>query len=538
MANKTRTWLFPIALVLGVVFDALFWGRGVGLSFPSYIVALLLVGLWLAQRAELKPARRALWLLLPIVLLAAVSAVRTEPLTVALSRLAAVGLLAIFTSSFLSGQWPRFGFVDYVYRLLGFLPQGLIELRNSGNAPKQGVWRWLLPVGRGLLLALPLLGFLVALLSSADAYFAEWVERLFADFERLPEFLFRGFLVLLVAYIIAAAYSYAFGRSQKQTLIGEDKPWVQPFLGFAETTTVLASVNALLLAFVLVQFRYFFGGLSNIVEGPAGFTFAEYARRGFGELVLVALALLGAYMLLSALSKRETAGQQRWFAGLGFAMFALVAVVLVSAFQRLLLLEQAYGFSRWRTYPHVFMIWLGILLLAVVVLQALGRPRAFALAVLGASLGFVASLALLNVDAFIVRANVTHGEALLTGEADFAPAVARLGSNGPLDYGYLAQLSADAIPALADAYRQADAAGNRALAQPLAAALACYSFFYPEKLSPDWREWNLAEVRAQQAWAALQADSAFPQVSFQDRQDVPAVLLDGEAWSCYPQWLP
>ncbi|MCW5878498.1 MAG: DUF4173 domain-containing protein [Anaerolineales bacterium] len=537
MAKKAHLWLFPMAVILGIAFDFLFWGRSLSVSFAIYMALLLAAGFWLAQRAGLKPARAAMGLLLPIALLSLVSGVRTEPLTVLLSRTAAVGLLALFAISFLGGQWPRFGFVDYVYKLLGFIPQGLGLMRANGAAPKSGALRWLLPVGRGLLLALPLLGFLMVLLASADAFFAEWVERFFADFERLPEFLWRGFIILVVAYILAAAYSYAFERSQKQALIGEDKPWVHPFIGFPEVTTVLVSVNLLLMVFVFVQFRYFFGGLANIVEGPAGFTFAEYARRGFAELVVVSLALLGSFMLLSALSKRENATQHTWFAGLGFVLFAQVAVILASAFQRLLLLEQAYGFSRLRTYPHVFMIWLGLLLLAVVLLEAWRRPRAFALAVLAASLGFVLSLLALNVDAFIVRANIAHArEALIGSVHQNDPVASRLGSDGPLDYGYLAQLSADAIPALVEGYRTAQADGDEALAKPLAAALACYFHLNPEMLQPDWREWNAAEATARREWAALQSEAGFPAVAYTEADYLPAVRLDDELWPCYPEW--
>ena len=94
-------------------------------------------------------------------------------------------------------------------------------------------------------------------------------------------------------------------------------------------------------------------------------------------------------------------------------MVLLVGVILVSAFQRLLLYEAAYGFSRLRMYTHVFMIWLGLLLAVVVVLDLLRRERLFPLAALLASLGFAATLALINVDGSIVRQNVArapHGQ--------------------------------------------------------------------------------------------------------------------------------
>ncbi|MCW5875654.1 MAG: DUF4173 domain-containing protein [Anaerolineales bacterium] len=520
MAKKAKLLLvFPVSLALGWLFDFLFWGRDTGLSVPLYIGLLLAAGFWLARRSGLKPARQALWLLLPIALLALVSLWRAEPLSIALSRWAALGLLALLALSFLGGLWPRYGFGDYVIKLLGLLPLGLGAMHSNGAAPQRGGLARLLPVARGLLLALPLLAFLSILLASGDAYFAEWLEALLTHFERLPEFLFRGFLVLLVAYALAAAYSYALERSRAQTLLGEKEPWARPFIGFSEAVTVLVSVNLLLGVFVFIQFRYFFGGLANIVEGPGGFTFAEYARRGFGELVVVSVTLLGFFMVLSALARREPGRQQRWFSGLGILLFGLVAVVLASAFQRLLLLEQAYGFSRLRTYPHVFMVWLGLLLLAVVVLESLGRRRAFALAVLAASLGFVLSLPLLNVDAFIVRANIAHAR-----QADW------------LDYGYLAQLSADAVPPMAAGYRAAWAAGNPALAERLAAGLGCYFHLNPEMLQPDWRAWNAAEAASRREWERLQAENGFPAVAFTEADYLPAVTLDGELWSCYPEW--
>ena len=53
----------------------------------------------------------------------------------------------------------------------------------------------------------------------------------------------------------------------------------------------------------------------------------------------------------------------------------LVIVMLISAYQRLVLYEMAYGFSRLRTYTHVFMIWLGLLLITVVILEITRRER-------------------------------------------------------------------------------------------------------------------------------------------------------------------
>jgi hypothetical protein len=58
-------------------------------------------------------------------------------------------------------------------------------------------------------------------------------------------------------------------------------------LGAIEMTIVLGLMNLLFLSFVIVQIPYLFGGM-ELVQTTPDFKLAEYARRGFGELVLVA----------------------------------------------------------------------------------------------------------------------------------------------------------------------------------------------------------------------------------------------------------
>src|SRR5205823_3431807 len=68
-------------------------------------------------------------------------------------------------------------------------------------------------------------------------------------------------------------------------------------IGRIELVVVLGALDALFLAFVLVQFRYFFGG-ANLVETSATLTYSEYARRGFFELVYVAALVLPTLLVI------------------------------------------------------------------------------------------------------------------------------------------------------------------------------------------------------------------------------------------------
>ena len=93
---------------------------------------------------------------------------------------------------------------------------------------------------------------------------------------------------------------------------------------------------------------------------------------------------------------------------MGAALVGLVSVILISALKRLLLYENAYGFTRLRTYTHVAIYWMGLLFVVFLVLLITGHLRRFALAGALCAVGFVATLNLLNVDAFITTRNTTR----------------------------------------------------------------------------------------------------------------------------------
>ncbi len=67
----------------------------------------------------------------------------------------------------------------------------------------------------------------------------------------------------------------------------------------------LGSLVALFAAFVIVQLRYFFGG-DALVQATAGMSYADYARRGFFELVTVSALVLPVLLSANALLRRDT----------------------------------------------------------------------------------------------------------------------------------------------------------------------------------------------------------------------------------------
>jgi len=330
-----------------------------------------------------------------------------------------------------------------------------------------------------LLFALPILIIFTTLLSSADLVFGQKIQDFisYLQIENLEEFIRRGVVIFFIAYLFIGIIRYADDPSGKEKLTGIDKPVITSFLGFTEASVVLGSVIILFTTFVIIQFQYLFSG--NFHIHPAGFTYSEYARRGFGELVAVAFISLLLIQAFRAILKQDKEYQRKLFAWMVTGLVVLVLVILASAFQRLATYESAYGFSSLRTYAHIFIIWLGLLLVGVVILESMRKTRAFANLVLLVMVGFTLTLNVLNVDAFIVRQNIKRATA-----------------GQELDASYLSSLSSDAVPVLVSAFQSETQ--NAEIEDGIGMALVCHrqAVENESKLRNTWQSFHYSNWNA------------------------------------------
>lgn len=178
-------------------------------------------------------------------------------------------------------------------------------------------------------------------------------------------------------------------------------------LGTVETVIILGLVDLLFLSFVIVQVPYLFGGM-ELVQNTPDFKLAEYARRGFGELVAVAALVLPVLLISHWLLRRESKMPERLFRILAGVQIALLFVIMASAVQRLVLLtgELGYGMTTVRFYPMVFMTWLAVVFGWFALTVFRGKRQHFAWGALWSAIVILGATNLMNPDAFIARTNL------------------------------------------------------------------------------------------------------------------------------------
>ena len=298
------------------------------------------------------------------------------------------------------------------------------------------------------------------LFASADAAFAELAGRVTPDFS-VPTlvrwiyvFLFATVGLLGGAYLLAAPPSLA----------GLEPP-VKTRLRRLEWTLPLAALNAVFLAFVAVQLTVLFGGADHVLS-TAGLTYAEYARRGFWQLLVVTALTLAVLALAARWAPRDTPRDQLLVRVLLGGLAALCLVIVASALFRMHTYEEAYGFTRLRVLVSACELWLGSVLVMVLAAGVKLRANWLPQAAIGSGVAALIGLALLNPDHFIADRNVTRYE-----------------QTNRIDVLYLSQLSADAVPAL-----------DRLPATLRSCALSDIARDLAEE--HDWRGWNIGTDRA------------------------------------------
>jgi hypothetical protein len=444
-------------LLIGLVGNVLFYGKQIGVSFPIF-VALCSGAALIAVRIRRLPTQSINHLLLlPLMFFAIMIAVRADG-TVSGLNLLAVAWLGAMAIYYLPLR-RRFDLESWGTHAAAVLHTGVvtpvIPLVEADTAISWMRRRDLFKhdrvkaVLRGLLLTLPILGVFALLLASADAVFDGILVSLTRIFEiPLPEDLIRQSLFIGFLGWMAFAALSLIGARRIPAMMDRDeaedadaappKAKRRPItLSMVETGMILGGVAGLFAFFVAIQFAYFFGGERGLALTQL--SYADYARRGFFELTAVVGLSIALLLFLDWTTIRQGRGGKRLFLGLSAVVLLLNLVMLMSAWQRMDLYEQAFGFTHQRVMVQVTMVWMGILLVVTMAALAHLRRNLFSAGLFICFVGILATLNAMNLDRFIAERNI-----------------ARVEQGYPLDMRYLWLLSADAAEPIIALYTSTD----------------------------------------------------------------------------------
>jgi hypothetical protein len=472
------------ALLLGIAGDVLLREMPWGLNLTLWVLALGAGVLAVARWNHVSLTGGGRWLIGPALLFAGMFALRDSIMLSSANLLAILICLALIAYRALRGRIRVATLAEYTQGLLfagAYAAFGALQLIFDDIKWKQvsigKPARHATSVVTGVAIAAPVMLIFGSLLTAADAVFQKMLGDLF-NWD-LYEIFSHLFWIAFWAWVVAGFLRLTFLHQERAA----QPSAYQGSLGRVEIAIVLGALMALFAGFVVVQARYLFGG-AEALRSLIKLSYAEYARRGFFELVTVAALVLPFLLVMHWLLKKNDPRAPRLFRLLSGAVIALLFAIMFSALYRMRLYQIEFGLTELRLYTTAFMGWLAIVCVWFMLTVGRGKADRFAFGALASALAVLLALNMLNPDDAIVRVNAGRTEAA-----------------NPFDASYVVGLSADAVPALIEVLPVMTEADRCAAAAGIL-----------KRWSPPQRfnvlTWNLDRVLAWQAvnahWAYLQ----------------------------------
>ena len=299
-----------------------------------------------------------------------------------------------------------------------------LELRErygkTDDKKKNGYFKYII---KGLIISIPLVIFLLILLSGADEVFRYYLSNIweYINIENIFEFIVRFLIAIVVMFLV---YGLNYGLSSTKVTSVNSKSFNKTF-NPATIITVLISIILIYLVFTKIQVSYLY--LNKAL--PAGFSFADYARKGFFQLVF--LVFLNLIMIISI--KLKTAVNSTKINNVLNIFYSIITILTVNmgiaAIYKMNLYIGEFGYTRLRILVQAFTVFLCISLLMLLIFiwreKTLFKPIAITGMIIYLALNYV------NIDNFIARENIK----LINNRAE-------------IDLWYISTLSLDAKKAI------------------------------------------------------------------------------------------
>lgn len=285
----------------------------------------------------------------------------------------------------------------------------------------------------GIAAAIPCLLFLGIMLMSADMVFADMVGRFFKAF-RFPARVF-GVIFMLCFGFFSSYCGVRYVEKHSADVTVSEKREAEPLIAVAFTVPI-----AMLYAvFSVIQIAYLFVGGMKL---PDGVTYAEYARKGFFQLLFVCVLNL---ILVLVIQKyfRENSVLKVLLLVISGCTFIMTA----SSACRMVLYIRTYQLTFLRVSVLVALGVIALLMVGIVGRILIPRFPLFRFGIVVVCVAYLA-FSFSHVDYFIAAYNLSH------------PMTVAEENRQTVDYGYIYTLSTDAAPAIARYMRVNESAGT------------------------------------------------------------------------------
>lgn len=472
-----------VSAVYAVFYTFCMYRNTSGITLPFFIAGSLLFGYLCMQKLEISVKKDAFWYAVCLVLLS-ISSVCTDDGTIHFFNYIGIFLLFICLLIHQFFEDREWGFGKYLQAIFLTLFGTVSCIANPfldavswcdrKEKKKGGKGRYVL---LGLLIASPLILLVGILLLTSDYVIRDMFVRLFRRmFENRWSLIFDIILIPMIIFsMFLAAYAiFAYLAKRKIREEVKDVRSGEPVI----MITIIGILSVIYLFYSVIQILYLFLGKLSL---PEGYTYAEYAREGFFQLLVVCIINLILVLVSIRFFKKS-----RILQAILIIVSACTYIMLASSALRMIMYIRYF----YLTYSRVLVLWtlavLFILLTGLVITIFKEKFPLFRYGIIVVSVCYLI-LAFAHPDYWIAKINTENiNKVQAEGENAFF-------CGEPYDdYCYLATLSLDAASVVKPVLEEK----SSYLCRKEKRWMNRFSTNQEKMNWQNWRSWNLSRYLA------------------------------------------
>ena len=417
----------------------LFYGRDLGVNVILFMIPLLIfMYVFLKKNDRIKNVKGLLFIV-PIIMLSTCYLVFNNELFQALNCLVIpllFILMYIYTIKPTFNLWTLlrnigrvlftpFEYIGRFYRVSTYKISEKIKISDKTKK-----------VFKSLLIVVPIVLIIISLLSSADMIFGNIFDTVFDKivhffkYEIFDEIIGKICSVIILFFAIGCTCLFLLhDYSIKEDKVKENKKPRE----LLTMKLLLSALNVIYIIFDFIQVR-------SLLLHKVGttFTYAEYARRGFFELMVVSLINLAIILISKRYETKDNEKEYRYVEIMNVIMVLLTIVIIVSSFLRMHLYEAAYGYTTLRLLVFATLITEAILMIPTIMYIFNSDIKVLRSYIIIITCAYLV-LNFINIDYMVARRNVN-----------------RYYANNKIDIDYLENYYTDNVPVLIELYKKTD----------------------------------------------------------------------------------
>lgn len=313
---------------------------------------------------------------------------------------------------------------------IGNIGVSLKSLFFIGNGKQKVIGKALI----GIVCAVPMLLIIVPLLISSDDAFQGMMRKLFSNS-------FSNFFKAIFG-IILSIFFLSYGFSLKKSQIKKTKGGTPASIENVYIVSFLSVISICYLLYLYSQLAYFFSAFSGFLPNKE-ITYAEYARKGFFEMCIIAVINLMIVFFTLLIAKKKEGKVCNTIKVLATFVATFTLIIIATAISKMVLYIDAYGMTVLRLTTSAFMVFLAVVFVSVILRIFFIKINIIKTALVAAGC-ILLLLGTVNVNAVCARYNY---ESYISGRLDSVDvkAMYQLGDEG---IPYLVKLYDDDDPAV------------------------------------------------------------------------------------------